>query len=50
MCILDHRKSTFFCLGKFLNKLADDKCSSITKGSIYYIKHMYIKPFTAGVG
>ncbi len=46
MCILDHTLSTLFCLGKFLKKLADDQCRSITKGSIYYIKHMYIQPFS----
>ena len=26
---------------KILQKLADDQCSPITKGSIIYIKHMY---------
>ena len=31
---------------KFLKKLADDQWSSITKGSIYYIKHMNIQPFS----
>ena len=45
MCILDHTQSTFFCFGKFLKKLVDDQCSSITKGSIYYIKHMCIQLF-----
>ncbi len=30
-------------------KLPDDQCSSMTKGSIYYINHMYIQPFTAVV-
>ncbi len=49
MCILDHMHGTFFCLGKFLKKLADNECSSITKGSIYYIKHMYIQPFSMEV-
>ncbi len=28
---------------------ADDHSSSITKGSIYYIKHMYIQPFSMEV-
>ena len=28
-----------------LKKLADDQCSSITKGSIYHINHMNIQPF-----
>ena len=43
--ILDHMQRSFFCLGKFLKKLADDQCSSTTKGSICYIKHscMYIE-------
>ncbi len=36
---LDHTQSTFFYLGKFLKKLADDQCSSIIKGSTYHIKH-----------
>ncbi len=32
---------------KFLKKLTDNQCSSITKDSIYHImKHMYIQPFT----
>ncbi len=47
MCILDHMKNTF--LGKLLKKLADDQCSSITKGSIYHIKHRYIQPFSMEV-
>ena len=42
MCILDHMQGTFFCLGQFLWKLADDQRSSITKGSI--IPNMYIQP------
>ena len=49
MCILDHTQSTFFCLWKFLKKLADDHYSSITKESIYYSKYMYIQPFTMEV-
>ncbi len=32
--ISDHMQSTFFCLGKFLKKLADDQSSSITKKSL----------------
>ena len=32
-----------------MKKLADDQCSSITKGSIYHIKHMYTQPFTTVV-
>ncbi len=46
MCILDHTQSTFFSLGKSLKKLADDQWY---KGSIYYIKHMYIQPFSMEV-
>ncbi len=45
MCTLDHMQSTFFCLRKFLKKL-DNLWSSITKGSIYHIKNMYIQPFS----
>ena len=41
MCILDH--TSFFNLLKFLKKLAADQCSSITKGSIYYMKHVHIQ-------
>ncbi len=44
MCISDYMQTTFFNRGRFLKKLADDQCFSITKGSIYYIKHMYIQP------
>ncbi len=42
-------QSTFLCLGKFLKGLADDQSSSITKGSIYYIKHLQIQPFSMEV-
>ncbi len=35
------QQATFFNLGWFLKKLADDQ---LMKGSIYYIKHMPIKP------
>ena len=45
-CISDFMKSTFFYIERYLKKLADDQYSSITKGSIYHIKHMYIQPFT----
>ncbi len=38
---------TLSYLGLFLKKLADDQCSSITKGSIYHINMiMSIHPFT----
>ena len=46
---VDHTQSASFCLGKFLKKFADDQCSSITKGSMYYIKHMYVQPFSMEV-
>ncbi len=46
VCISDFMQTTFFYLERFLQKLADDQYSSITKGSIYHIKHMYIQPFT----
>ncbi len=42
-------QATLFYFGRFLKKLADDQCSSITKGSIYHIKHMYIHHFTTVV-
>ncbi len=40
ICISDFMQTTFLYLGKFLKKLADDQCSSITKGSIYRINHI----------
>ncbi len=49
ICISDFMQATFFYLGRFLKKLADDQCSSITKGSVYHIKHIYIQPFTTVV-
>ncbi len=42
-------QTTFFYLERSLKKLADGQCSSITKGSIYHTKHMYIQPFTTVV-
>ena len=39
ICISNFIKTTFFYLGRLLKKLADNKSSSITKGSIYHIKH-----------
>ncbi len=42
-------QTTFFYIERFLKKLADDQNSSINKGSIYQIKHMYIQPFTTVV-
>ena len=35
-----------FTLKDSFKKLADDQYSSITKGTIYHIKHLYIKHFT----
>ncbi len=42
-------QNTFFYLGRFLKKLADDRCTWITKGSIYHVKHMSIQPFYHGL-
>ena len=39
-------QTTFIYLGRFLKKLANDQSSSITKGSIYHVKHVYIQPCT----
>ncbi len=42
ICIWDFVQTTFFYFEKFLKKLADDQCISITdmtEGSIYHIKH-----------
>ncbi len=47
--ISDYIQTTFFYLGRFLKKLADDHCCSITKDSIYDINHMYKQPFTTVV-
>ncbi len=49
LCISDHTQSAFFCLGKFMKKLTDDQCSLLTKGSIYYIKYIYMQPFSMKV-
>ena len=49
MCISDYMQTTFFYLGRFLKKLADDQCFLISKGSIDHIKHMSIQPFTMDV-
>ncbi len=51
MCIvhLDHTLSIFLWLEKFLKKYTNDQCSSITKGSIYHMKHMYKQSFSMGV-
>ena len=39
-----------FYLERFLKKLADDQCSSITKGSIYHIKHNVHTTFSYSSG
>ncbi len=49
ICIWDFTQTTFFYFERFLKKLADDQYSSITKGSIYNFKHVYIQPFTTVV-
>ena len=50
MCISGYMRTTFFYLGIFLKKSAEDQCSSITKGSIYHIKNMsIIQPFAMEV-
>ena len=41
--------ANYFLLPKIPEEIADDHCSSITKGSTYHIKHMSIEPFTVGV-
>ncbi len=38
MCFSGYMQTTFFYAGKFMKILADDQCSSITKGGIYHIK------------
>ncbi len=42
-------QTTFFYLGKFLKKLADDQCSFNNKGRLHHIKNIFIKPVTMGV-
>ncbi len=49
MCISNYVQTTFFYLRQFLQKLEDDQCALITKGSIYHIKCMSIQPFAMGV-
>ncbi len=39
-------QSTFVCFRKFLKKLSDNHCFSITKGNIYFIKHNYVHTCT----
>ncbi len=46
MYLSHYMQATFFYLQKLWKKLADDQCSSITKGSIYHIRHMFTQPFT----
>ncbi len=49
MCISNLKQITLFYVRRFLKKLADDQCSLITKGSIYYCKPMSIQSFIMGV-
>ncbi len=42
-------KPTFFYLKRLMKKLTDDQCSARTKGSIAYMKHVYIQPFAMEV-
>ena len=49
MCISDCMEITIFYLGRFLKKFAVNQCSSITKGSIYHIKHNVHTTITTGV-
>ena len=46
MCILDWLQTTFFYLGRLLNKLEDNQCSAIIKDSIYHIPNMTIQTLT----
>ena len=41
MCISDYMQTTLFYLRRLLKKVVDDPCSSTTKGSIFYKKHVY---------
>ena len=45
-----YRLYTFFYLGKFLMKLADDQCSSATEASMYHIKRYAHTAFYHGSG
>ena len=49
MCIFAYKHTTFFNLGRFFKKWADNQCSLITKGSNYYIKHISLHLITIGV-
>ena len=49
MYISDDRQTTFVCLGRFLKKLAEDQCSSITKtvsttSNIYSVSQNKVPP------
>ncbi len=46
----DYIESIFFCLGRFVKKLADDQCSSIIIGSIFHSKHYVHATFYHGSG
>ncbi len=49
VCALSSHAKYFLLSWKIPEKLADDKCSSITKGSIYHIKRMYIQSLSIEV-
>ena len=49
MCIADYLLATSFFLVEILQKWADDQFPFISKGSIYYIKHVQIQLFSIGV-
>ncbi len=48
-CISDCMQTTYFYHGKFLKKKVSNQWSSVTKGSVYHVKHMSIQPFTMRV-
>ena len=50
MCVFDYIQTTFFYLGRFLKKLADDQCFSMTKGSIYHYQTYVHTTFYHGNG
>ncbi len=49
MCISDYTQTTFFYLGRFLKKWADDHCSSILKAVSTISSIMSMQLFTIGV-
>ena len=49
ICISDFMQTTFFYLERFQKNLADNLCSSIMNGNIYYMKTMSIQAFSVKV-